>query len=202
MASRRFRLIGDSFVLKGMLGAALLLAGSTSVMAQEYGDVPLAGQISHIDLSANDAQALAFPPEMTIKQLFRYYDKNNGSYRTRGELPLNGGYYPGEVKQGSLGIGSHTPYPGSHAVYACFMQSITTTRFGKQFSSLDPNCEGWYKDEKGYLIAYVNDVQVPGTAPVYRCYNQRKLEHYDTFSSDCEGVAGAVNEGVLGYFYL
>ncbi|APP79402.1 hypothetical protein SM19410_12815 [Xanthomonas hortorum pv. gardneri] len=70
------------------------------------------------------------------------------------------------------------------------------------FSSTDPNCEGWFKQDFAYHIAFLNDVQVPGTVPLYRCYYKPNLDHYDTLTDNCEGVPGAVREAILGYVYL
>lgn len=82
------------------------------------------------------------------------------------------------------------------------MRSRDTGEKSKMFSSTDPNCEGWFKQDFAYHIAFLNDVQVPGTVPLYRCYYKPNLDHYDTLTDNCEGVPGAVREAILGYVYL
>lgn len=100
--------------------------------------------------------------------------------------------------QGLLGYISSTPFPAGAPLYSCTIPG----RFDF-FSSLDPACEGQSQvGWAGYLgvIGYISMEALPGHRPLYRCYYHRAHpHHFDSHNSDCEGVPGANNDGLLGY---
>ncbi|MCC4624821.1 hypothetical protein ABQZ99_016965 [Xanthomonas hortorum pv. vitians] len=189
--------------MKILLVAALFVASNgiaSSSRAGEYGNLLPLGDVSKLELGSG-ALALQFPEGMIAKPLYRLHHARDKNHMTHGELPMNWGQL-GWKLEGGLGIGSHTWFPGSHQVFSCIMRSRDTGEKSKMFSSTDPNCEGWFKQDFAYHIAFLNDVQVPGTVPLYRCYYKPNLDHYDTLTDNCEGVPGAVREAILGYVYL
>ncbi|MBB5675182.1 hypothetical protein FHR59_001866 [Xanthomonas arboricola] len=180
--------------------AAMCAGLSWSASAQEYENLLPLGDISKLELRSG-AVALQFPEGMNPKPLFRLHNTRVKMHLTHGELPNNWSQL-GWKLEGTLGIGSHSWFPGSHQVFSCYMRSRTTGEQGRYFSSTDPNCEGWTLTEWAPHITFLNDVQVPGTVPLYRCYYQPNLDHYDTLSDTCEGLPGATRESILGYIYL
>lgn len=200
MSRRMCRRLGVDVIRKTVLAAAVSLVPFAAA-SHEYGDMPLLGEPNNLELGPNDMNSLAFPGGMIPKQLHRNHHAKDRNHLTHGGLPQNWGDL-GWRLEGELGIGSHTWFPGSHQVFSCTMRSNTTPRAGKFFSSLDPNCEGWAPIEFAYHIAFLSDTQLPGTAPLYRCYYQPNLDHFDTLSDTCEGVPGAVRELILGYIFI
>ncbi|MCS4230155.1 hypothetical protein EDF77_1509 [Stenotrophomonas maltophilia] len=109
-----------------------------------------------------------------------------------------GGQGPLGKRDRMLGFASYGPFQGGHALFNCFGP-------GDRFTSTYSDCEGGGDTPVGRpIIGFVASVQLPGTMPLYRCYQiiPGKNNHFDSFDPNCEGKRAAVNEGVLGYMWL
>ena len=109
-----------------------------------------------------------------------------------------GGQAPLGKRDRMMGFASYGPFQGGHALFNCF-------GYQDRFTSTRSDCEGAGSTPAGReIIGFAASVQLPGTIPLYRCYRNipERYNHFDTFDPNCEGVHAAVNEGVLGYFWL
>ncbi len=180
--------------------AVLAMFMSFAASAQETQLLPV-DDISKVP-TGTDAAALATPVGFTPFVLNRMFSNKEKNHLTFQQLPANWGDL-GWKMEGLLGYASVTAFSGGHPLYLCYMASADTQWLFKYFSSNDYNCEGWTKPTfMSTTNGWIADSQLPGSVPLYRCYIFANRDHFDTLSATCEGVAQAVNEGVLGYVFL
>ena len=83
--------------------------------------------------------------------------------------------------------------PGTSALYGC---AYDTPRGTNHFMSAEAGCEG--QVELG-LEGWIHDSPAgSATEPLYRCYQPSEYDHF-LADEECDGVAGAQREGLMGY---
>jgi hypothetical protein len=87
------------------------------------------------------------------------------------------------------------PKPGTIALYSC---SYPTPQGVEHMTSVRQDCEGTtYLRTEGW-IATSPPAGVP-SVPLYRCYLPSQYDHFLSAAATCDGLPGAIREGVLGY---
>jgi len=80
-------------------------------------------------------------------------------------------------------------------VYRCYHSSTS-----QHYTSLDAACEA--QNAPGAvmesILGYTRKSAANGFSTFYRCWN-RRIDHLPTFSDTCEGAAGFINEGSMGF---
>lgn len=90
-------------------------------------------------------------------------------------------------------------FQGAVMLYACEAWGSHN-----RFTSLDPRCEGHEPNDRFHQLGFAASTQLPGTVLLYRCrrvIDGRWTDHYDTTDVNCEGAAGAILDGPLGYIW-
>jgi hypothetical protein len=87
------------------------------------------------------------------------------------------------------------PKPGTIALYGCW---YPTPLGVEHMTSTRQDCEGTsYLRTEGWI--YTSPQAGVPSVPLYRCYLPSQYDHFLSATTTCDGVAGAVREGVLGY---
>jgi hypothetical protein len=104
--------------------------------------------------------------------------------------PITGGY----VKEGTWFLQPTADSPGTAPLYGCSYRGLHGI---DHFLSRTANCEGrTVLRTEGYIYT----TRPPGPfVALFRCYLPTVDDHFSSTSPECEGAAGAVNEGILGY---
>ncbi|CAD1792358.1 hypothetical protein XSP_002272 [Xanthomonas euroxanthea] len=194
--------------MKTLVKIASIFLGM-SLLASAYGQEVIA--IDRVPQSAigTDAASMAVPVGVQLAEIKRLYNNSNKDHFSYFNLPKDWGK-KGWMVEGSLGFVSSTYFENSKGLFLCWMASRDTKWVNKDFTSTDAGCEGYRQrtdgtgnpNSLGSFLGYVSAIQLPGTVPLYRCYVQAEFDHFDTLSSNCEGRAMAVNDGILGYIFL
>src|SRR5262249_621994 len=123
-------------------------------------------------------------------QLFRFFDGTRHSHM------LN--RYEGQaaglrLENDDVHLMQEQGRGASMPVYRC-----VTTDGIDHFLSPDEGCEG--QSGEG-LLGWAFPVAVPGTTPLYRCYQPGHRDHLATKhpEQECTAATGLVKEGLLGY---
>ncbi|GAA4037348.1 hypothetical protein GCM10022247_73970 [Allokutzneria multivorans] len=113
---------------------------------------------------------------------------NGTQHRTTTAVERTTGFAPVEGKLWGL---ADAPAEGTTGIYSCLNGNTD------QFLSKDPGCEGKQNSilhTEGWL--YNTPPTAPST-PLYRC--RAGGSHYTATTEACDGKAGAVSDGLLGY---
>jgi len=184
----------EHFVKSSLLSISLLLAvGGASVAHASGTDLAsVANAAEQMDPS------LAVPAGVTLAELHRLYHPKQNSHMII-HYDIASWLRSGFIDEGVIGFVSSTPFEGGHAIRAC----LSHTPYD-DFTSTDMNCEGQVIPPYRGIIGCLSTVQLPGTAPLYRCaYTWKgKLRHFDTRDIGCEGISGAHNDGPQGYVFM
>lgn len=162
----------------------------------------LAGFATPPDTTKSSALT-ALPAGVELQELHRYFWRQNG---TSG-YHFSGWFLPRDWEtryrlEGSLGFVSKTSFANSRPIYNCLVE--VPGKNPSPFTSLDVNCEGQIPNRQHGFTGYISNMQIEGTAPLYRCnlFTPGHPHHFDTLSANCDGNAQAQSEGVLGYVFL
>ncbi len=184
----------EHFVKSSLLSISLLLAvGGASVAHASGTDLA-----SVANAAVQMDPSLAVPAGVTLAELHRIYQGKNNTHRIL-HYDIASWVRSGWMDEGVIGFISTTPFENSHPIRECFSHTPWDG-----FTSKDMNCEGQVIPPNQGPIGYVSSVQLPGTAPLYRCaYTWKgKLRHFDTRDIGCEGISGAHNDGPQGYVFM
>lgn len=88
-----------------------------------------------------------------------------------------------------------TARPGTVALYGC---AYPTPRGLNHFSSVHSDCERTTQLRLEGWIHSSPPVGAPST-PLYRCYRPAEYDHYLSETTNCDGIAGSILEGLMGY---
>jgi len=171
-----------------LFGSLIALAGNVKAQESEY-----AG-LDALTVSQVQAAPSQVPGDVVLAAIERRISSGN---HYSDNLVYPNSQIPDGKRDRMMGFASYGPFHGGHALFSCWSP-------GNRFTSVQPDCEGHNRSVGRPIIAFAASVQLPGTVPLYRCYRNipKQYDHFDSFDPNCEGVHGAVNEGVLGYFWL
>jgi|GEM_PF-940236 len=190
------------FKIRGMTAIGLAILGiafcahakgpqAELLPISDVSNVPLSTGVATMDAGAN-------------MELFRLNNGKEHNHMTYVNMPSNWEDL-GWRLEGSLGFVYSTYFEGARPLYNCYLTTAEVKWLYKYFTSADPNCEGWYHSTSstfGWFLGYAASTQLPGTVPLYRCYINLHKEHFDTLTSNCEGLSIATNDGIIAYVWL
>lgn len=181
--------------LKGIAICILALISSGHLAASNATDTRGGDASSTVEVGRS------LPAGVELRPIFRIYRDKTATHNTNYYWPNNWEDI-GWKLEGGLGSVSSTQFENS-----IHLRSCVGPHSWNYFTSSDPNCEagiGGVIIPGNWDIGYVSAVELPGTAPLYRCsfWWDKKMRHFDTLRADCEGWGGAFLDGVLGYVFM
>jgi hypothetical protein len=119
--------------------------------------------------------------------LNRYFNPTTGQHEELTGQPPTGFNF-----EGTLGDLYSVAVPGTDPLYAC-------PDGNGEFTSVSPTCEVLNIEETFLGYIYTARPTSPPTVAIYRCHNTTSGDHFDTTTTNCEGAAGYLSDGLLGY---